>query len=392
VYGCEVADLLDVADYEHMRPADRLILDKAAPPDGQRGNPAVSAQTGWDLSVQPGHGEPGLDPVRRGMLVGVDDHDETARMFGAGLQRASHRLTQRNTPDSVLAVPRAYELDDLTYAVIWAVINLDDALLADDCALDQRRRELRAYDRFPPSAVGSDVASDLTSAARLWLGSEFCARHILRNLARPTGVPVFWTREQRGEEACTWLLFRHKHEYLRRISAQFAASATRLARGFCVPETAVRLSPRWERVLLFLSVALMESLRINTQVSTDPGYADVDGFVLLPEDQAIVATWVRSAGIWHTGTTSSATALREFADVAGQAAAHSVTKATTSGRRLIALADYLGLEWAWLRKRCADLGAHRCSGLIRPSSRLLSLDGMDAALRYVGALGHGINE
>src|SRR6266550_2038724 len=61
VYGCEVADLLDVADYEHMRPADRLILDKAAPPDGQRGNPAVSAQTGWDLSVQPGHGEPGLD-------------------------------------------------------------------------------------------------------------------------------------------------------------------------------------------------------------------------------------------------------------------------------------------------------------------------------------------
>jgi len=288
VYGCEVADLLDVADYEHMRPADRLILDKAAPPDGQRGNPAVSAQTGWDLSVQPGHGEPGLDPVRRGMLVGVDDHDETARMFGAGLQRASHRLTQRNTPDSVLAVPRAYELDDLTYAVIWAVINLDDALLADDCALDQRRRELRAYDRFPPSAVGSDVASDLTSAARLWLGSEFCARHILRNLARPTGVPVFWTREQRGEEACTWLLFRHKHEYLRRISAEFAASATRLARGFCVPETAVRLSPRWERVLLFLSVALMESLRINTQVSTDPGYADVDGFVLLPEDQAIV--------------------------------------------------------------------------------------------------------
>ena len=69
-----------------------------------------------------------------------------------------------------------------------------------------------------------------------------------------------------------------------------------------------------------------------------------------------------------------------------------MTKATTSGRRLIALADYLGLEWAWLRKRCADLGAHRCSGLIRPSSRLLSLDGMDAALRYVGALGHGINE
>lgn len=289
-------------------------------------------------------------------------------------------------------IPRAYELDDVTYAIIWAVINLDDALLADDGALDRRCRELRAYERFPCSAAGNSLAADLTSGARLWLGSDFCARHILRNLARPAGVPVFWTREQRGEEACTWLLFRHKHDYLRRLSARFAGPAAQLARGFCVPETAVTLSPRWERVLLFLAVALMESLGIRTHVCADPGYADVDGFVLLPGDRAIIATWVRAEGIWHTGTTSSPPALRQFGEVTGHAAAHSVTRAATPARRLMALAAYLGLDWAWLRTRCASLGAHRCRGLISPSSRLLSLDGMDAALRYAGAAGHGTNE
>lgn len=33
VYECAVHDLLDVADYEHMPPADRLIIDKTAPAD-----------------------------------------------------------------------------------------------------------------------------------------------------------------------------------------------------------------------------------------------------------------------------------------------------------------------------------------------------------------------
>lgn len=489
VYACTAADLLDVADYEHIRPADLLILDKTDPADRQQDIPAAGGQAGRaGLSVPPASSELRMDQdspsatgiglralagvnaanasdvfgcivranwpavrlsrarpdcgidwhvefpggrqldggamaavqvqpvtrttggsvllpitgdtglaratatVRRSMLVGVDDHDGIPRLFGAGLRRASRPLAHGKTSGSAAAVPRAYELDDITYAIIWAVISLDDALLADDGALDQRRRQLRAYERFPRSAVGNDAAADLTSAARLWLGSDFCARHILRNLAWPTGVPVFWTREQRGEEACTWLLFRHKQEYLWRTSAQFAGATARLARGFCIPETAVALSPRWERVLLFLSVALMESLGIHTHVCTDPGYADVDGFVLLPADQAIIATWVRSEGIWHTATTSSPPELREFGDVTGYAAAHSVTAATTPDRRLMALADYLGLEWPWLRSRCAGLGAHRCRGLISPSSRLLSLDGMDAALRYVGAVGQGINE
>jgi tetratricopeptide (TPR) repeat protein len=49
VYGCTVHDLLDVADYENLPPADRLIIGKSAPPDGQHGHtqrPAATVGTG----------------------------------------------------------------------------------------------------------------------------------------------------------------------------------------------------------------------------------------------------------------------------------------------------------------------------------------------------------
>jgi hypothetical protein len=49
VYGCSVHDLLDVADYEHMPSADRLIIGKSAPADGQHGHGQLArgiAETG----------------------------------------------------------------------------------------------------------------------------------------------------------------------------------------------------------------------------------------------------------------------------------------------------------------------------------------------------------
>jgi hypothetical protein len=260
-------------------------------------------------------------------------------------------------------------------------------LLADDHALDQRQRELRTYEQLPHSAVGRQAAAGLTSAARMWLGSSFCARHILRNLASPECVPLFWTREQSGEEACAWLLFRHKHGYLKRISGQFAGTAGSLIRGFCIPELAVTASPRWERILLFLSVALMESLDIHVKICIEPGYADVDGFVLLPGKRAIIATWVRADDIWHADCVTRSPVLRSFGDVTGHVTTHSVNEAAAPDHRLMALADYLGLDWPWLSRRCADLSEHGCAGLIQPRSRLLSTGGVDAALRYVGMLG-----
>jgi hypothetical protein len=324
----------------------------------------------------------------RGMLIGIDEQTAApVRLFGADLRQAHRQIARSPGVPSAVVVPRAYEFDDLTYGIIWALINLDDALLADDHALDHRQRELRAYEQLPHSAVGRQEAADLTAAARLWLGSSFCARHIIRGLDSPPGVPVFWTREQTGEEACAWLLFRHKYGYLKRISDQFAGSADPLIRGFCVPEAVVAVSARWERILLFLSVALMESLGIHVKICTDPEYASVDGFVLLPGKRAVIATWIRADDIWHVDSVNRSSLLRDFGDVTGHVTAHSVNEAAAPGLRLRSLADYLGLDWPWLWRRCADLAEYGCDGLVPPRSRLLSAEGLDAALRYVGTLG-----
>jgi hypothetical protein len=44
----------------------------------------------------------------------------------------------------------------------------------------------------------------------------------------------------------------------------------------------VRKSATWERILLFLSVALMESFRIRVSICADPRYSDIDGVVVAP--------------------------------------------------------------------------------------------------------------
>jgi hypothetical protein len=469
VYGCNVHELLDVADYRHMPPADRLVLDKVTPagkressvvdlvtPEASRRAALADAGLGtdrhlvsagarsdlagyamqarwpgvrlsrqlpsdgldWHMELPPGRAFEGggrvavqVRPVmkaidgsaflvapdmhlgqftatrQRGMLIGVCEQNETLQLCGLDLWEARRAIGQTRGARCAVTIPQGCELDDLTYGVIWALVNLDDALLADDCALDERRRELRSYEQLPRSAVGQQTAAGLTSVARMWLGSSFCARHILRNLTVPQGLPMFWTREQTGEEACTWLLFRHKYDYLKRISSQFGSASAPLIRGFCIPESTVLASARWERILLFLSVALMESLSIRVKICAEPEFAEVDGFVLLPGERAIIATWVRADGIWHVAATGRPSVLYDFSEVTGHVTAHSVTEADTPLRRLAELAGYLGLDWAWLRRRCAELGDVGVARLVRPRSRLLSTGGVDAALRYVGAVG-----
>ncbi|HEY3952745.1 MAG TPA: helix-turn-helix transcriptional regulator [Streptosporangiaceae bacterium] len=321
---------------------------------------------------------------QRAMLIGVTE-SSAAPVRGIDARAARMKMAGMPGACAPLTIPSAYALDDLTWGIIWALASLDESLLGDDHALDETSRELTAYERLAESAVSRRAAPGLTSAAWMWLGSDFCARHILRHLAEPGAVPAFWTREQYGEEACVWLFFRHKYDYLRRISSRFARGAVPLTRGFCIPSSVVSASPRWERTLLFLSVALMESLGIRVNVCSDAEYGDVDGFVLLPGEQAILATWVRADGIWDAGTTNRASALRDLSDVTRHAAARSVTSAAIPPLRLQALSDYLRLDWSWLRRRCAELAHYGCADLISPRSRLLSMAGLDAAVRFVGA-------
>lgn len=102
--------------------------------------------------------------------------------------------------------------------------------------------------------------------SRLWLGSDFCAQHILRHADAMQEMPCFWTREQRGEEASAWLLFAHKYAYLADTAAAFRATDGAPIRVFCVPSVAVDGSAQPERILLLLAVALMESFGIRVEV------------------------------------------------------------------------------------------------------------------------------
>src|SRR4030095_8934837 len=206
------------------------------------------------------------------------------------------------------AIPAAYELDDLTYGLLWAASNLDDALQADDQALAETRADLAAYERLSASAVSREAAPGLNAVGHMWLGSDFCARHILRALPDLPQLPTFWTREQRGEEASAWLLFDHKYRYLQRTTELLGTSAVR---AFCIPEDAVRQSQPFERILLFLAVALMESFGIEVHITAEPEYGSVEGFVVAPTQQAIIANWGRGDGMWHVDLTGRASAVRQ---------------------------------------------------------------------------------
>ncbi|MCO1575479.1 helix-turn-helix domain-containing protein [Crossiella sp. SN42] len=329
--------------------------------------------------------DPVLRRPGRSLVIGAAEGPTGPRLFGLDSRAARTRLTKA-VNGAPLLIPDAYELDDLTLAVLWSVANLDDALLDDDNALAAAEEHLRGVDSTTRCAGGGDLAADLTAVSRMWLGSDFCARHILRHADTLHEVPAFWTREQRGEESSTWVLFAHKYDYLARTAATFATTGVNPTRTFCIPPQTVTDSRRPERILLLLAVALMESFDITVQVCAEPEYSSVTGFALDQRRRAIVANWVGHDGIWQVDVTDDRPALREFADACGYAAAHSVIAGPTPPARLRALADYLDLDWAWLTRRCADLGDYGTAGLARPRSRLLSTAGLDNACRFLGGL------
>ncbi|MDQ1292916.1 MAG: hypothetical protein QG608_797 [Actinomycetota bacterium] len=191
------------------------------------------------------------------------------------------------------------------------------------------------------------------------------------------------SRPERALLASAWLIFDHKYPYLRSTTGALGGETPRT---FCVPETVVRTSPRYERILFFLAVALMESLGIRAQVTDDPVYEAVEGFIVAPNQEAIIANWVRGDGMWHVDVTSRASVVREFTSVAEEVGASSLLEAPSSEGRLRALASYLDLPWSWLVQRCAALGRAGAAGLIHPRSRLASTAGVDAACAYVGTL------
>ena len=323
-----------------------------------------------------------LGRPHRGLLIGAVSGEGISKFYALDGRAARGKLA-RNGGVYEVAAPAAYELDDLTYGILWAVSTYDDALQADDQALSETRSDLKAYERLSSSAVSREAAPGLNTVAHMWLGSDFCARHILKALPNLPELPAFWTREQRGEEASAWLIFDHKYPYLRETTKALGSTSTR---AFCVPEEVVRSSPRYERILLFLAVALMESLGIQAQFTSDPAYESVEGFVVAPDKEAVIANWVRGDGMWHVDVTARSSVVREFTIAARDVDAASLTAAPTAAGRLRALAQYLDLPWSWLIQRCGQLARYGSSGLIQSRSRLVSAAGVDAACAFVASL------
>lgn len=333
---------------------------------------------------KPKQGRDPLGGIGRALVLAAVESPDGAppALYGMDARRARRWVTDP-AGENRLPFPRAYELDDLTLGVLWAVANFDASLLDDDAALERTVRTLHVYEELPSSTVTGASVDDLSPASQMWLGSQFCADHIQRHSPRLTQQPDFWTREQRGEEASAWLLFEHKLNYLRVYAGDHSVSPERT---FCIPPAVVSTSPRPERILLLLAAALMESFTITVNIVTEPEYAALPGFVTDAGQRAIVATWVGTESLWHVDIPDQRLQLREFSDALAFARDHSVSAGATSSERLQALARYLDLDWSWLVARCAQLGDYGTAGLISPRSRLLSTDGIDRACRFIGAI------
>src|SRR5262249_368963 len=146
-----------------------------------RGYPAV-AHGRIVTAVPPGFvDDQFLRRSRRALVVGVTDDPSGWRAFGLDSREARRRL-MKGGPRARLLMPPAYALDDLTLGLMWAVANLDEALLNDDGLLAELQGELARYEALPHSAAARDMASDLTAVSQMWLGSDFCARHLLPHL------------------------------------------------------------------------------------------------------------------------------------------------------------------------------------------------------------------
>ncbi|MFD4407879.1 hypothetical protein ACFWPH_34485 [Nocardia sp. NPDC058499] len=84
------------------------------------------------------------------MVADVDDADQPRR-YVMDRRRIRARLAA-TSPKAPLLFPRAYLLDDFTFAIIWAVTGLDSALLDDDADLAEAVG-LLAPGKFDPSLI-----------------------------------------------------------------------------------------------------------------------------------------------------------------------------------------------------------------------------------------------
>ncbi|TQS41990.1 hypothetical protein [Cryptosporangium phraense] len=315
-------------------------------------------------------------PLRRALVL--------ASANGLYAMDAAHarRYLTTERPEDVLPIPAAYRLDDLTYGLTWALTNLDDGLSADDAALRRAASDLDGAVDRPLSAVARASLPGVSGIGAAWLGSRYCARHAVRWLPDEVQTWALWNRECRGEEAASWLFFRHQHALLRQAAQRSDAGSV----AFCVPAAVVKDSPGFERLLLFLAVAWAEHTGVPALVCAEPEYAQIDGFLLVPGRRAVVTNWLRVPDVCQVDVTDRKAQLRAYTDAVEHARARTVSPGPTPARRLRALADYLELDWSWVVRRARELSEYGVVDMLHPRSRLLTLSQVDSVLAFLGKL------
>ncbi|MFF3515809.1 hypothetical protein [Streptomyces sp. NPDC002573] len=352
---------------------------------------------GTSVAVQMYEAEPRGDTV----VIGPEDR-EHLRYFIKARRRAlliaalgargaddlyvldvAHARRQLLMPVDSLPIPTAYKLDELVYGLLWAALNVDDSLLADDQALHVEQQQSEAHLAQPRSAAARAAYPELTDVGAVWLGSHVCASYLRRHLNSADTAPVLWSRVQYGGQAAGWLLFTERHQVLQLMQERAAGAEGAACCVCCIPEAAVKNSERYERLLLLLTMALMESYGLTVYICTEQAYSHTAEFVLAPQRLAVVADWLSPDAVWHVDNTSSKNEINSLAHALDHARAHSITSASTSHERLRQAANYLECEWDWLVKRSREISAYGIGGLLQLRSHLIQPSGVERALSFL---------
>ncbi|MBF6278727.1 MULTISPECIES: hypothetical protein [Nocardia] len=106
-----------------------------------------------------------LNRPQRALVVATVNSVEGPRYYGMDRRRARLYLASANAGASLM-VPPAYELDDFTLAIAWAVTNIDDALLDDDSALATASMQFSGLRGAVRSSIANDGAADLSAVSQ----------------------------------------------------------------------------------------------------------------------------------------------------------------------------------------------------------------------------------
>lgn len=331
-------------------------------------------------------------PTRRALLLAfVEERRDGRGESGLYVMDAAHarRLLAPERPVELLPIPTAYRLDDLTFAVLHGLITADNALGADDRLLDAEEEGLEQLLQRERSVYAREAVPGLSQVGAAWLGSRFCSRHALRWLTKSGAPSALWSRAQIGEEAVPLLLFRQQHWFVDQLLKLAAGADEQPGMALCVPEDVVAASPLYERIMLFLALAWLEMRGLVTWICSEPEYAKLDEFVLVPGQQAVVGSWMRAKDhIWSADVAVRKAQVRDFDLAVRHARSNSVIDGSSSAERLRSAVEYLGLAPVWntLPQRCRELGEYGTVDMLQARSRLVSLDELDKALRFVGRL------